>query len=180
MSKSIRYTKGDKSQFLSPLKGGSTLATSIMANESKLFPKKDENGKIEWSRVDNWLIPASIVFIILVIILLRLPHQSPKVDILSGGEVWVNSTEGTLIFVASDNSGGSLICDIELNGGIVKTVNASSGVQQEEPLTLSLGTNSIRVKATDQVGLYSWSNVFTVHVDDESPTVVIIDFLGSQ
>lgn len=149
-----------------------------MAHESKLFPEGKVNPMGEG--VSWWIIPVSIIFILVVAVLIIQHYDTPKVNILSGGEVWVNSTEGTLIFVASDNSGGSLVCDIELNGGIVKTVNASSGVQVEEPLTLSQGTNSIRVKATDQVGLSSWSNIFTVHVDDESPSVVIIDFLGSQ
>ena len=83
-------------------------------------------------------------------------------------------------FHSTDNSGGTLTCDIELNDAIIRTINVQSGVQVEEPLILIQGTNEIRVKATDFAGYSTWSDTFIVHVDVEPPTIVIVDFQVSQ
>jgi len=134
-------------------------------------------------KTGNW-IPLTIwvLFLILIIALIYKfsPNKSPDVRILSGGDKWVNSTHGTLLFVATDNSGGNITCDIELNGGIVSTLNVGSGIQAEVELTLVSGENNIRVKATDGAGNYAWSDTYTVHVDVEPPDVVIVDFQESQ
>lgn len=121
-----------------------------------------------------------ILVVCIVIVFILYPSSSPKVEILSESEKWVNSTEGTLVFMATDNSGGTIVCDVELNDVIIRTVNVSSGVQAEEPLTLILGTNEIRVKATDFAGHSTWSDTFIVHVDFEPPIIVIVDFQVSQ
>lgn len=154
----------------------------MTSNKSKLFPGKPD---WDWTYIpDSWVGKGLLVlFLILVgviVILLSFRPVDPEVTILSGGESWVNSTEGILIFMASDNSGGTLTCDIELNGLVVRTVSAPSGVEVEEALTLAMGTNQIRVKATDSVGNSAWSNVYTVHVDAEPPDIVIIDFRAAQ
>lgn len=131
----------------------------------------------------NW-IPLTVGMICLILIFVGIylysPQKSPDIRILSGGEKWVNSTQGTLLFVATDNSGGDMTCDIELNTWIVSTLNVTSGVQAEVDLTLIAGENNIRVKATDEAGNSAWSNTYTVHVDVDPPDVVIIDFQESQ
>ena len=128
----------------------------------------------------GWVLLAIALIGMALILLSNNPAQGPRIQILSDTEKYINTTYGTLIFYVSDNSGGTITCDIELNGAITGTVNVSSGTQHEEPLTLSQGENTIRVKATDQAGHSTWSNTFTVHVDVESPEVVIIDFRATR
>lgn len=126
------------------------------------------------------LIPFAWILLMISVIGCTSPDPGPEIQIQSPAEQWVNSTQGTLVFTASDNSGGTITCDIELNAMIIRTVETQSGAEIEEPLTLIPGTNEIRVKATDRVGNYAWSDVCIVHVDAEPPDVTIIDFRAGQ
>lgn len=107
--------------------------------------------------------------------------RAPVIEFLGDpGETWINTTSGTLVYMATDDSGETLTCRIELNGAIISTIEVESGVQTEEPMTLIQGTNSIRIHATDKAGNSAWSDTYIVHVDAVPPEVVIIDFLASQ
>ena len=118
----------------------------------------------------------TLTLVILVAICLGCIDSKPNVEILLESGGWINTTEGTLVFTVSDNSGEDLICDIELNSVVIGTITVSSGSTATYAMTLIEGQNSIRVKATDKAGNSAWSNTYIVNVDMTPPSVVIVDF----
>ena len=119
------------------------------------------------------------VIILLVIYYTDKSNDKPDIKILSDSPQYINTTHGTLVFVATDNT-PDIECHVELNSVITNIIQVTSGVQAEVPMTLEQGENNIRIKAIDQAGNEAWSDIYVIHVDSDPPDIIIIDFRAAQ